>query len=283
VIRKVADVVNAQAEGRSWLGYLRRGGPALAANVWADLSYAAGTPAANYYASAPLEAAALPSRVGIDVGPLPAAGQSKHVSRLLVLPPTACGIMQFELVDMLLYYPFVDGDGGAQTFDNRTATMPRTGVPGCRIAVVSQGIGSGDVSAIVTYRNQLGAQKSVTCTLRLSAAAGQLCSSFPPGSAIALPSGPYLPLAIGDTCVQSIESVEYLSSGGGVQAFVIVRPLLGCSMFEATVAPVEVDCLADRTMMLPRVADGAVLQLFARGTVAASPATITAQLETVWG
>lgn len=280
-ILSYAEARDAQLEGRSWLGYYRRGGPAMTANVWADLSYAAGIPVANYYASTPLTAATLSD--GIDLGPAPAAGMSKYINRALIIPPAATGILQFEFIDILLYYPFVDGDGGYQDMIN-TVPMPRYGGHESKIMVVSQGVGTADANATITYTNSDGvAGKQVTATLALANAAGSLCSSFAPGTAKTYPAGPFLKLATGDRGVKSIQSVEYLSGGGGIQAFVIAKPLFSMTMFEATVAPIEVDMMADRSFKLPQVAQGAYLSAIARGTTSASPATIIGQIETIWG
>jgi len=283
MINSLLDYRAAYDEGRFWWGFMRRGGPALAANIHGDLSYAAGMPVANYYASTPLAAAVLNGREGIDTGPEPATGLQKYISKVMIMPPTACGIMEFRLLDVCLYYPFVDGDGGSQDLVN-TTLIPRYDGEGCRIMVVSQGVGTGNVDARVTYTNSKGvAGKQVTVSLALANAAGSLCSSFAPGSAINYPEAPFLPLDVGDTGVKAITNVEYLAGGGGIAAFVIVKPLLELSMFEATVAPIEVDCMSDRSGLLPQIGTGAYLSMIARGTTAASPATIHALVETIWG
>jgi hypothetical protein len=280
-IRNYKEALDAHREGRTWLGFYRRGGPAMAANVWADLSYAAGLPVANYYASTPLTSATLDS--GIDLGPAPAAGMSKYISRALIIPPTATGIMSFEFLDICLYYPFVDGDGGYQDLIN-TVPIPRYGGHECKIMVVSQGVGTADADVLITYTNSDGVGgKQVTATLALANNAGTLCSSFPPGTAKTYPAGPFVTLCSQCKGVRSIQSVEYLSSGGGIQAFVIVKPLFSMTMFEATAAPIEVDFIADRSFKLPQVSHGAYLSAIARGTTAATPATINGQIETIWG
>lgn len=270
-------------DGRTWLGLMRRGGPAMTANLWADLSYAAGIPVANYYASAPLEAAVLAGRDGIDVGPAPAAGMAKYLRRVLILPPVATGILQFQVHDIGLYYPFIDGDGGYQELINNVA-LPRYGGRGCQLMAVSQGIGTATVDVRVTYTNNAGvAGRQVTATLNLAAAAGTLASSNPPAVAAGNACGPYLPLQGTDTGVLSVQSVEPLSAGGGIFALVIVKPLLRLGMHQATVAPVEVDCRADRSMLQRPIENGAYVAMIAQGTITQTPATITAELETIWG
>jgi hypothetical protein len=255
----------------------------MTAGLWADLSYAAGIPVANYYASAPLAAAVLSGRDGIDIGPAPESGLSKYLSRVLILPPVATGVLQFRVHDICLYYPFIDGDGGFQEMVN-VIPMPRYGGESCRMMAVSQGVGTAVVNVRVTYTNSAGvAGREVTATLNLLAPAGTLASSIASGTAVAFPCGPYLPLANGDDGVLSIESVDPLTAGGGIFALVIVKPLLALGMHQATVAPVEVDCRADRSLLSKHIETGAYIAMIAQGTVSATPATIMAELETIWG
>ena len=91
-IERIADVQVAYDAGRFWTGIMRRSGPVLAANIWADFSYAAGNPVANYYAASPLTSAKLNSIDGIDIGPAPAAGLTKYVHKVLVMPASSTNI-----------------------------------------------------------------------------------------------------------------------------------------------------------------------------------------------
>jgi hypothetical protein len=283
VIRTQKQADAAVAAGRHWLGFLRRQGPSMAAGFWADLSYAAGIPVANYYASAPLESATLLGRDGIDIGPAPEAGMSKYLGRVLILPPTATGILQFKVHDICLYYPFIDGDGGFQEMVN-SVPMPRYGGVGTRMMAVSQGSGLSTVDVRVTYTNSDGVPgRQVTTTFTLSAPPGTLASNVSSVVSTPNPSSPYLPLQGGDRGVRSIESVEPLAAGGGIFALVIVKPLLALGMHQATAAPVEVDCRLDRSFRQPDIEPGAHIAMIALGTLTATPATIQAEIETIWG
>lgn len=254
----------------------------MAVGCFSDLSYAAGIPVANYYASTPLTSAVLSGNDGIGgYAPAPASGMTRYLLNAMLVPTTAVGIAAFEVVDVVMYYPFVDGDGGEQTFIN-TLSLPRYTGEGCRIMVVSQGVGTSAVDAVVTYTGCDGTPgKTVNVTLNLAAPAGQLCSSLPTGAAN-YACGAYLPTAPGCRGVRSIQSVNLLSSGGGISAFVIVKPLGEFSMFEASTASVEVDFAADRTFKLPELPSGCYLDILARGTTAATPSFIGA-FQTVWG
>jgi hypothetical protein len=279
-IIRPADIDAAVNSGRHWRGFLRRGGPALTAGVWADMSYAAGIPVANYYASTPLVSAVLAPRDGIDHGPAPAEGLTKYLYKALIIPPAL--LLNFLFLDVVLFYPFIDGDGGYQDLTN-SVPIPRYGGEGCRIMAVSQGVGVGAVNVVVTYTNSDGVPgRQVTATLNLAANAGSLCSSTPPGQAYQYACGPFLPLATGDTGVRSIESVEPLVAGGGIHALVIVKPLGQTGGQEATVAPIEADFYRDNLVLQEFGAD-AYLSVLALASAGGTPATINAEIQTIWG
>jgi len=279
------DARDAVLEGRTWVGFVRRAGPAMTASRWADLSYSAGIPVANYYASAPLVGATLAARDGIDIGPAPATGLTKYIKGVTLIPPTATGRLTFWLHDICLYYPFVDGDGGYQDMIQSAPVTRYNGGVGCRIMVVSQGVGTSAVGVRVTYTNSDGvAGRQVTATLSLDAAAGTLCSSAPVAVATSLPCGPYLPWFGDDKGVRSIESVEPLTPGGGIQAFVICHPLgAPFGMHEGTAAPLEIDFTAEQSMALPDISADSYIHFIAMGTTTASPSPLTGYVETVWG
>jgi hypothetical protein len=153
--------------------------------------------------------------------------------------------------------------------------------------VVSQGAGVGTSDVTVTYTNSAGvAGRTCTATLNFAALPGSLASCTPSGTAYAYPCGPFLPLQNGDVGVRSIETVNVLTSAGGIAAFVIVKPLVRLGGFEALVssiaAPIEVDTLLDRGQ-LQKIENGAYLGLLARGTTAGTPAITSAEITTIWG
>lgn len=287
-IERIADVQAAYDAGRFWSGIMRRSGPALAANIWADFSYAAGNPVANYYAASPLTSAKLVSTDGIDTGPAPAPGLTKYVHKALIMPPsgTNIGITEWMVIDICLFYPFIDGDG-AEQFMIPAAVLDRYNGEGCRVMVVSQGTGVGISDVVMTYTNSKGvAGRVCTNTLNFAATPGSLASCTPALTAYAYPCGPFLTLQPGDTGIRSIEAVNVLSSAGGIAAFVIVKPLVRLGGFEALVsgiaAPIEIDTLIDRGQ-LEKIELGAYLGVLGRGTTAGTPAITSAEITTIWG
>lgn len=287
-IERIADVQAAYDAGRFWTGIMRRSGPVLAANIWADFSYAAGNPVANYYAAAPLTSAKLSTLDGIDVGPAPAPGLTKYVHKALIMPPssTNIGITEWMLNDVVLFYPFIDGDGGEQGM-TQAAVMDRYNGEGCRVMVVSQGAGVGFADVLMTYTNSAGvAGRTSLATINFAATPGSLASCTPALTVYNYPCGPFMPLQAGDKGIRSIQSVNVLASAGGIAAFVIVRPLVRLGGFEALVssiaAPIEIDTLIDRGR-LEKIETGAYLGIIGRGTTAGTPAITSAEITTIWG
>lgn len=301
-IRSAIEVQRAYEEGRTWDGILRRSGPALAANVWADMSYAAGTPVANYYAATPLASAKLASVDGIEVGPAAGSGLNKYVSRVCFMPPQVnLGITEYVLVDVCLFYPFVDGDGGSQNMSvgsvlGQPITLTRYAHPlgtgygdGCRIIAVSQGAGIGSSNVTITYTNSQGvAGRTANATMNFAVNPGSLISCNVPGTGTTYPCGPFVTLQHGDSGVQSIENVNVLSGAGGIAAFVIVRPLVQAGSAEAMAAPViyafpiEVD-LPLEGRPLSKLDSDPYLGVLMRATTAGTPAVTSAQVTTIWG
>ncbi len=281
MLQSVKDARDAEQAGRSWLGFLRRNGPAFVAGRWHDMSYAAGNPVANYYASTPLVAAVLAGRDGIDTGPAPAAGMRKRLAVATVLPGTTGGAKVLWFADYCLFYPFVDGDGGLQDLDN-TVPIPRYAGAGCQVMAVCQGTGLATGVVRLTYTNSEGVPGRVAdTTLDLSVAPGVLSSSLAAGVAHAAPAGPWMRLQAGDTGVRSIEQVEPLSAIGGIFALVIVKPLLVAAVPTVTAAPVEIDAFADKALTAD-FEHGAYLHTICHAAAAGTPA-ILACTKTIWG
>lgn len=288
-IRSIAEVANAYDNGRYWTGYMRKV-HTIATTQTMDMSYLAGLPVANYYASTPLTSAALTYNDGIYAGPqVASAGYQKYLHKITYLPPaTSIGQATLWLHDVVMYYPFVDGDGGAQTMVN-SITIPRYGGEKCRIMIIGQGVGTGQSSnCYITYKNTAGVSNTVRFYLNAALSAGSCLVqydtlAFAAGLAYQVPTvQPYLSLYQGDTGVSTIESIDIQDAVGGIFALVIVKPLGMISMQEQSTAPIEVDYTRDRISM-PTVADGATIYMAGRNTVAGASAISTAELSFIWG
>lgn len=283
----LADIADAYTAGRSWHGFWRRGGPSMTTGVWTDMSYAAGIPVANYYAAAPYVSATLNPNEGILHGPaVNAAGRRKYLHKALLMPVAAIGQAVFYLHDIVMFYPFVDGDGGEQPMDNQIP-IPRYSGLGCKIMLVSQGAGIANAQdTIITYTNSAGVQKTWRGFTANANAAGQLISGPTDGtqpSFAAYPHGnPYI-IGQGDAGVRSIDSINMLSGVGGIFAACIVKPLGIVSMQINEATPIEVDYARDNLRIpMAEIEDGAYLNLIGRSSTTAAPATLHGQFDFIW-
>jgi hypothetical protein len=221
----------------------------------------------------------------------------KYVSRVCFMPPsgTNVGISEYILVDVCLFYPFIDGDGGSQAMIGSTAVnryaRPAGGGygDGCRIMVVSQGAGIGTSDVEITYTNSAGTGlRTAYATLNFAVNPGSLASCKAPAAVYTYPCGPFVKLQDGDSGVQSIQNVNVLSGAGGIAAFVIVKPLVQAGSMEAltgaviSAAPIEVD-LPLEGRKLEAIENDAYLGVIMRATTAGTPAITSAIVTTVWG
>lgn len=286
-LRALSDVADAYTAGRSWHGFFRRGGPAMTAGLWTDMSYAAGIPVANYYAATPYVSATLQPTDGILHGPAcNAAGFKKYLHKAMLLPVAAVGQAMFHIHDIVMFYPFVDGDGGDQPLDNQI-TIPRYGGVGCKIMLVSQGAGIANAQDTrITYTNSDGVQKTWTGFTANANTAGQLISGPTNGTQPAIAGNrhgnPYI-LGQGDNGVRSIDNVNMLSGVGGIFAACIVKPLGIISMQINETTPIEVDFAQDRLRLpMTEIQDGAYINLIGQSSSTATPATLHGQFDFIW-
>lgn len=287
-LKRLSDIADAYTAGRHWTGYMRRGGPAMTAGLWTDMSYAAGIPVANYYAAAPYVSAVLAPTDGIAHGPsVNAAGFKKYLHMAMLLPVAAIGQAMFNIHDIVMFYPFVDGDGGDQPLDNQI-TIPRYGGVGCKIMLVSQGAGIGNAQdTIITYTNTDGVQKTWQGFTANGNTAGQIISGPTNGTQPAVAGyrhgNPYI-IGQGDRGVRSIDNINMLSGVGGIFAACIVKPLGMVSMQINETTPIEVDFAQDRQRIgMGEVQDGAYIHLCGQSSSTATPATLHGEFSFIWG
>jgi len=200
---------------------------ATVANDFVDYTYFAGNPPANFYASAPLEAAYVESIRGINV---PSVNGKQFLKSITAMSAASSATgtsnqnQRHVLCDYLLYYPFIDTDAvGEQQDMIQTVSMPRYSRGG-QIMCVSQSAASTVGSFTVSYTNQDGVSgraSQLTYTKAVSGG-GTLVSSTT--NAVG-GSQSFLQLQAGDTEAISIESVTMIAAGGGLMALVIVKPL----------------------------------------------------------
>jgi hypothetical protein len=254
----------------------------MTTGVWTDMSYAAGIPVANYYASAPYVSATLSPTEGILHGSaVNPSGYRKYLHKVLMMPVAAIGQASFLLHDIVMYYPFVDGDGGEQFMDNQIS-IPRYNGVGCKIMLVSQGAGVGNaLNTVIDYTDTDGTPRTWTGFTANANSAGQLMSGANDGTESAVQHGnPYI-ITQGANGVRSIDRITMNSGVGGIFAACIVKPLGQVSMQINETTPIEVDFMRDRLRM-QEIEDGAYVHMIGRSSTTAAPATLHGQLDFIW-
>jgi len=269
-VGSIRELVDAIESGKSGFCSFRKvPSQASVAGWWVDLSMAAGTPVPNYYASNPLQAAALNPLKGIFHG-VNQSPATKVLTHLGLMTPTAALVGQYKLLDYLLYYPFVDLDDlTEQNMDNTEVALTRyasgDGVLPMLVQVAPT-VGGG--SFTFNYLDQDGNPQTSPVNY-YSATAGAIASLATSEPATVAGLGPFLSLASGSRGVRSITSWTNLVANGGLGAIVLVKPLLDMAIREVNTM-VELS-LVDQHNLPPVIEDGAYLNLILNcaGTVAA--------------
>lgn len=272
-------------DGQSWIGSFRKvPSQATTAGVWVDLSMAAGKPAPQYYAAAPLEAAVLDGAKGLDHGRSVAPAR-KFLASSLVMGNHANvnTATSFMFADLLMYYPFIDTDSLDQQDLVQTATLPRyvsgEGVQMMLVALAPYVAGG---SITVNYTNHEGVSGRSTGLVALNSAGA--IANLMSGGSVGGGRGPFLPLQEGDRGVRSVESVTCTAPNAGLAALVLFKPLATTQLADASLQScAEKDHLLEGGMLMPRIEDGAYLSLLAQTGASIAARQIMGTITTVWG
>ena len=295
----VSEFAAADESGQVWVSGFRKAvaSAATTTSAWVDMTYFAGSPPANFYASTPLTAAVIESDKGIYTGGnvSPATKQLKNVMLMSAASSatgTTNGRQEIAVCDYLLYYPFIDTDAiGEEQFLDNTVTLPRYATTGGQVVAVGQSAASTIGQFTFNYTNQDGTAGRVSQNNYTFAVAGggQVVAASGAGASY----NPFCYLQAGDTAVRSIESVTFTAAGGGLMALVIVKPLIKTVVsqecrrtttgnLESYGACTELASIIHQAGA-PRIQDGAVIGMFASGYAGSLASSILAgTLEVVW-
>lgn len=295
----VSEYAAADESGQVWVSGFRKAvaSATTTTSAWVDMTYFAGSPPANFYASTPLTAAVIEADKGIYTGGN-VSPATKHLKNILLMSAassaTATGNGRQALVvcDYLLYYPFIDTDAiGEEQFLDNTVTLPRYATTGGQVVAVGQSAASTIGQFTFNYTNQDGTAGRVSQNNYTFAVAGggQVVAASGTGASY----NPFCYLQAGDTAVRSIESVTFTAAGGGLMALVIVKPLIKTVVsqecrrtttgnLESYGACTELASIIHQAGA-PRIQDGAVIGMFASGYAGSLASSILAgTLEVVW-
>lgn len=296
--KSVKEFVDADLEGRTWTTGFRKmlASATTPTSGLVDMTYYAGSPPANFYASAPYVSAYLESNKGIYV-PTVGAGQTQHLKSLMVMSGSASATttsnqrQRLILADYLMYYPFIDSDAvGEEQLMENVVSIPRYDYG--QVVAVAQAAASAIGQFTINYTNERGETGRIsqnTFTIAGLSGGGQVAST----GISSYGFHPYIALQQGDKGVRSIESVTFTAAGGGLLALVIVKPLFTGYVTQecrrTTSSNLESYGAADRFDSLihqagcPEIKDGAVLGFFAQGYAGSlASSTLVGTLETVW-
>lgn len=295
----ISEFAAADEAGQVWVSGFRKAvaSAATTTRAWVDMTYFAGSPPANFYASSPLTAAVIEADKGIYTGGN-VSPATKHLKNILLMSAassatgTGNGRQALIVCDYLLYYPFIDTDAiGEEQFLDNTVTLPRYATTGGQVVAVGQSAASAIGQFTFNYTNQDGtagrvSQKNYTFAV---AGGGQVVAASGTGASY----NPFCYLQAGDTAVRSIESVTFTAAGGGLMALVIVKPLIKTIVsqecrrtttgnLESYGACTELASIIHQAGA-PRIQDGAVIGMFASGYAGSLASSILAgTLEVVW-
>lgn len=266
------------------------GAAAYTAGRWYDFSALNGTPVANAFAGTALAWRSCDELTGngTQIFGLPHGGNvtpdTKHgmnVSVVSAVGTAVPGVLM--LVDMQGYYPGINMNlATAQTLTGTPAPRYSNGAGVRPYLVVTTTTGATAHNVALSYTNQ-AAVAARTLPVTVACTASAITPHITHSGTAANNYGPFLPLASGDTGVQSVQTVTIsAASGAGVAALVLARPLLSIPITTAGIAA-ERDLL-NQLPSLPRVFDGACLTwLYFAGAATAANTNFYGSFETCWG
>jgi hypothetical protein len=293
-IREWAD---AYEKGRHHVQSFRKAVSSAATSTsdYIDYAYFPGSPAVNFYASAPLEAAIVEPKYGIL---LPSGEQ--YVSRLTLASNASSATSTtnqnqlIQMLDYLMYYPFIDSDavGELQEMIPSVSLPSRAGTgEGVKVIGVAQAACATAGTFTFSYTNQAGVSGRTSMVTQTKTCAGG--GVLLPYRDLTASSFPFIGLQAGDSGVRSIESVTFSGAGGGLICLVLVKPittiLSGEECRRSTTGTIESWGAGSQTesivhQMPAKIADGAVLNFIGQGNGGSlASSVLSGVLETQWG
>lgn len=284
----VSEITNGKFRRIDWNKIT--GATAYAAGRWYDFTQLGGTPVANAYAGTALTWTSCNELTGngTQIFGFQHGGNvstdTKHCMNVSAVSAVATAVPSvLMLVDIQGYYPGINMNLATAQALTGTPTLRYTnGVGILPFLAVTTITGATAHNVALSYTNQTataGRALSQTVACTASAIVGHVTHS---GTA-ANNFGPFLPLAGGDTGVQSVQSVTIsAASGAGAAALVLARPILSLPLTTVGVAA-ERDLL-NQLPSLPRVVDGACLAwLYFAGAATGASTSFYGSLEVAWG
>lgn len=282
----VDQISAAVDQGATWYSTVfKTSVPFIQAGIWHDAGPGTGIPTYQAYLGNPLVAQKVLggyNNQSIFLGPSVAADQKKYLLNWSI--STASGVSapcHFYLIDVLLYYPYVDGTNSDTQFLENSSELPRflTG-ENVYAMFVSQTPGTATVANVdVTYTNSKNVSgRTSKITLVGSTSIGRIMNTNGTTTATSF----YMAMANGDSGIRKIESVNFNQTVGGFVNIVLFKPIAQLSIWEQSTFH-EKNFLRE-TGVLPSLEGTSALNLiFLQGNGGGNIGNVTSFLQTVWG
>lgn len=286
------DLISEVTSGKQWRQDFNKitGAAAYTAGRWYDMSPLNGTPVANAWAGTALNWRSCDESTGngTQIFGIPHGGNvtpdTKHGLNVSAISSVATAVPgQLMLVDMQGYYPGINMNVATLQTMVGTPTLRYTNGVGVRAAlVVVTTTGATAHNLSMSYTNQAGTAGR-TLPVTVSCTASAITPHITHSGTAANNYGPFLPLASGDTGIQSVQSVQLSAASlAGTAALVLYKPLLTIPLVAASIAT-ERDLL-NQIPSLPQIKDGACLTwLYFAGAATAANTNFYGHLEMGWG
>lgn len=292
-ITSIDSVVNASALGRTNRYDFNKitGATTYTAGRWYEFASLGGSPAPTTFPGTALTWKTCDEATGdgTTIFGMPHGGNVstliKHALNMAAWSTAATGVPgTLMLVDIQGYYPGIDMNTNlAQTLLG-TPTLRYANGAGLRMFMCARATtGATAHNIALSYTNQSGtAGRSLPVTVAATASA--IVAHILHSGTAANNYGPFLPMASGDTGVQSVQSVTLSAASGtaSTAALVLAKPLAQITL--AVSGLMSEKDLINQIPSMPVIKDGACLAwLYGAGAATAASTTFAGSLETVWG
>jgi hypothetical protein len=209
----------------------------------------------------------------------------KHLSTMSAWSTAATGVPSvLQLVDIQGYWPGINMNvNTAQTLLG-TPTLRYANGAGLRLALAARATtGATAHNIAVSYTNQAGTAGR-TLPVTVAATASAIVPHIVHSGVAANNYGPFLPMASGDTGIQSVQTVTLSAASGTASTAVLmlVKPLATIPLSIAALMT-EKD-FWNQLPSAPQIRDGACLGfLLGAGAAVAASTTFSGAMETVYG
>ena len=284
-IRSLSDVNAAYAEGRfHQQRYFKNA--STNSTSWTDQSFASGQPGYDArVGTANVFTPVVATKNDAIWFPDIPAGQERYLERVEMRTSrgTSSGLSQ-QIFDLLGYYPLIDGDSTDLMEMDNTATLPRytdgKGVVAVIVSYIAPSVQAG--LADIVYTDDTDQIRTVRVNLFNTTATGGVVVSGSintmSGSACAI----HIPLPRG-AGIKNIQSIQYVTPPGGLHCIYLIKPLCTIAGNETNIA-VEKSFLTEKGFMMPRIYDGAAINVFSRQAgVTSAGATMFGMFNFIWG